>query len=382
MGYRTITRVPEKVRTYERAKAIHDNATPIRGRMPEVRPLGARRDADTYAVRMADEGVVEFTLYNVPVIRYFPDETISIKHGRHSCLPVQELLHRVLDINSTSRRGSLIVEIDGKKVVLGTLNNSEEIRLKLEKREGVREGMFTPEQGNARVIGGVDVDEMMRNLQKSDHVLTFVTPTEAYGYAVNKKRMKEVREMHSEFVAYMKGFISLRKHDEIVNRGSRWEHTIEVISFTTQELLDCFGAKILATRDKSLMQFIKLNEHSFRFELPGEYRNLSGVAKREAMALYEEKTGNFIAITKNGQDGDKRHKNFHKAAMMLLSQGLGMVNASPENLTTVSTTKTSGLMNTYDEVLKRWYRNTILEKIQLTDGKSPNMQYEQWMEEV
>lgn len=351
MGYRTIMRVPENVRTYERAKEIHDNVTPIRGRIPEVRPLGARRDADEYRVRMAGD-VVEFTLFdNRPVIRYYPDGTIGIKQGNYSPLSTQELLYQVLKINSRSRRRSLIVEIDGKKVVLGKLNDSDEIRLKYDSNK---------------------------------QVLTFVSPTEAYGYAVNKKRMKEVRGMHSDFIKYMKGFISLRKHEVVLNQGTRWARPVEVIGFTTQELLDCFKPKILFSKvipDGGVSAFINMREESFYLNLPGELRT-TNEAKKEYMHRYEQQTGKFIAMTKNEQAEDDKHNNFHKAAMMLLGKEMGMVRANPEDLTTVSTTKADGVMEDYDEVLKRWYRNTILEKIQLTNGKSPNMLYEQWMEEL
>ena len=49
-------RVP-RVDNYEFAKRIYNNTKPLRGRAEEIRPLGNRRDADTYHIRMNGEAV-------------------------------------------------------------------------------------------------------------------------------------------------------------------------------------------------------------------------------------------------------------------------------------------------------------------------------------
>ena len=50
MGYATVQRVP-RVMNYRHAEQLHNNTKPIRGREPEIRPLGNRRDANTYHIR-------------------------------------------------------------------------------------------------------------------------------------------------------------------------------------------------------------------------------------------------------------------------------------------------------------------------------------------
>jgi len=76
MGYATVQRVP-RVHDYAQALRIHDNTKPLRGRSPEIKPLGARRDADTYHVRMNGEAV-ELVLYRTPVITFMPDDAVVL----------------------------------------------------------------------------------------------------------------------------------------------------------------------------------------------------------------------------------------------------------------------------------------------------------------
>ena len=68
MGYATVMRVP-RVMNYTDALARYEDAKPIRGRSPEVRPLGERRDVDTYQIRKNGEEI-ELVLYKTPVITF------------------------------------------------------------------------------------------------------------------------------------------------------------------------------------------------------------------------------------------------------------------------------------------------------------------------
>ena len=63
-------------------KKWHDDITPVRGRSPEIRPLGARRDADKFSIRMDSDDCVALVLYQTPVIKWYSDERLEVNCGR------------------------------------------------------------------------------------------------------------------------------------------------------------------------------------------------------------------------------------------------------------------------------------------------------------
>ena len=63
-------------------KKWHDDIKPIRGRSPEIRPLGARRDADKFSIRMPSPDCVELVLYQTPVIKWYSDERLEVNCGQ------------------------------------------------------------------------------------------------------------------------------------------------------------------------------------------------------------------------------------------------------------------------------------------------------------
>jgi hypothetical protein len=63
-------------------KKLHDSITPVRGRSPEIRPLGARRDADKFSIRMDSDDCVELVLYQTPVVKWYSDERVEVNCGQ------------------------------------------------------------------------------------------------------------------------------------------------------------------------------------------------------------------------------------------------------------------------------------------------------------
>ena len=63
-------------------KKWHDDITPVRGRSPEIRPLGARRDADKFSIRMPSPDCVELVLYQTPVVKWYSDERVEVNCGQ------------------------------------------------------------------------------------------------------------------------------------------------------------------------------------------------------------------------------------------------------------------------------------------------------------
>ena len=349
MGYRTVQRVPRDVFTFAHAKEIHDNSKPIRGHAQERRPLGARRDYSTYSVRMnkvGDADVVEFMLYETPLITYYPDDTIGLRNGGMNSVSVNQMLWQVLRLSSNNSRGRTIVRINDTQHVLGQLGyQGETMRLKA----------TTP------------------NNPTSAKNLTFVSHRDSYGYVINKQRMREVRAKHSEFLEYLKGFVKIRSEPIAKNYG---RHTVEYnrIAWTAAELAEHFP-----TQRREHFVYIDMGYWDCIRTLPGEMR-YHYKPREESALMYEMHTPKFIALTLNGQAEDVAHKNFHKAAMILMTYGHNAIPADEHSLTNVLDSSVE-LVDTFDKVMKRWYRSTILERVVLKNGQAPNTMYEQWMQD-
>ena len=109
MGYQTVCNV-SRVSTYAQAKKMHDDTKPIRGRAVEKRPLGQRRDADNYWVRMDGENV-EFMVYGTACITWRPDGTVLLYVGSWSSQTTHQFFEQVLGVTARGFDGrSLIVK--------------------------------------------------------------------------------------------------------------------------------------------------------------------------------------------------------------------------------------------------------------------------------
>ena len=81
MMFDTLNKV-QKHYSFATWKKRHDDIKPIRGRSPEIRPLGERRDADKLSIRMTSPDCVELVLYQTPVIKWYSDDSVAVNCGR------------------------------------------------------------------------------------------------------------------------------------------------------------------------------------------------------------------------------------------------------------------------------------------------------------
>jgi len=344
MGYATVQNLP-LVRTYAMAKKIHDNTTPIRGRSPEVRPLGARRDASTYSVRMKGDAV-EFVLYKTPIITYHPNGEIHLKVDTWSTLSTHQTLSWVLDlkVNGAKSGGKTVITMaDGMKYLLG---GNEVLKLRL---------------------------------GENDELIPIDAPTPK-GYRINRKAMGDVRKKYSEFTKYMKGFISLRMHEQSYERYGR-NYTQSHIAFSIGEAVEVLGRKLVkpsyATDAGYHLDHIDYYAIS---KLPNEARWLRGEANMEHYNTY---TSKFLHLCESHEDENVQHENHYKAMMILLTTegnfGNGYILANDEDLTNVRSVTNPKLAERFEGIIKRFHRQEILDLVQMKNGEIPNVEYEYWM---
>ena len=96
------------LRTYEEASEKEKTTAPIRGRSPECKPIGDRRDTG-FTIRREVDGSIIAKCYNSDLIRWYPDGRIFITNGGYTSQTTHDFISRVI-----SRNVALCFGHDGK----------------------------------------------------------------------------------------------------------------------------------------------------------------------------------------------------------------------------------------------------------------------------
>ena len=229
MGYRTVNHVPS-IYTHAQAKQIHDKIEPIRGR--DIKPLGQRRDSDTYHIRMNGDDV-ECVLYKTPVVTFHPDDTITVSTDNWNTVSTHQFIWAITGCNCYGSRGKTVIKIGDKEYVI-----NEIMRIK--------------------------------HVEDSSPKWEVLTKEEQYDWAIDRQKANIVRAKYKEFITFVNGGLKLRTID-----------TDAV--FSTKELSEQFGEYTLpwgtkAVNDTEFNQVaLKNSQHAVRFmnliKEEGNYEN-------------------------------------------------------------------------------------------------------------
>jgi len=201
MGHESVKRV-KRCFTYADAVRIHDSTKPIRGRSPEERPLGARRDVDTYWVRMRGEDV-EFVLYKTPVITYRPNGDVVVKTDGWNSVSTHQFISQVLLVHCYGSRSNTIIELRGSTDVVS--------KVIVPKDKSV---VLSFAHGNWRITGYHTMHE----------------------YRMNRKAANAVRKKYADFLNYAKGMVKLRSEMVTPSRWASRQNPYPVVVLTPQEV--------------------------------------------------------------------------------------------------------------------------------------------------
>ena len=201
MGYKTIDHV-KRCFTYADAKYVHDKTTPIRGRSPDLRPLGQRRDAEVYSVRMSGANV-EFVLYKTPVVTYLPDGDVVIKTDGWNSMSTHQFIEQVLGVKCYGARRNTVMEARSA--------------------EGdVHKYIIPKDKGITMIHAGGNW-----------RITQFNT---IYEYRLNRKAANAVRKKYADFLRYVKGMVNLRSEMVEPKRWARRQKPYAVITVTGNEI--------------------------------------------------------------------------------------------------------------------------------------------------
>jgi len=350
MGYATVMRVPQ-VTDYGVAKNLHNATKPTRGRSPEVRPLGKRRDVDTYSVRMNGDDV-EFVLYKTPVITYKPDGVIVLRTAGWASVSSHQFIQQVLGIPARGKGGSSILRLGNR--------------------------YYTMTGDNTLTLGHEGTGAW--------RVLEHET---LYGYKANRKALTNVRSRYSEFRKYLGGFINLRQEERVLHQGRPYELRANVIKFDVQEAVDMFGVVDSTYHDTKALDRSKIN---CIFDKPTKlyYFNPTETQKqdhRDAIRKYEENMKAFTDTIVNGQPEDVKHQNFYRGVMAFLVEGYQESKSNSKSEWVLHDYERGGVVNVnewmllVDEAILKYHAEEVLERVKLEVGKTPNPKYAKWIPE-
>jgi hypothetical protein len=219
MGYGTVKNVKQCF-TYADAKYVHDTTKPIRGRSPEIRPLGERRDVDSYSVHMRGEDV-EFTLYKTPVITYRPNGDVVVKTDGWSSISTHQFISQVLSVSCYGSRKNTVLHLRGQGKHI------------IPKHKSIT---MNHVGGNWRIT--------------QSHAI--------FEYRMNRKAANAVRKKYADFLNYAKGMVKLRSEMKEPHKWARRQTPYPVITIQEEELR---GARLgIDMLTWGLMDFLKLDQ--------------------------------------------------------------------------------------------------------------------------
>lgn len=338
MGYQTVKSVP-MTQTYEEALRIFESITPIRGRSPERRPLGQRRDCDTYWVRKNDNNDIEYMLYRTPVLTFKPDNSVVIWMGGWNSVSTRQFIAQVTGLRVGAQRSVAMIGVGGEKYAF-TAN--DRLRLKWGRKDDYQK------YGNWSILSA---------------------PTHN-GLRVNRKAANNVRDRYKAFGDYLSGFLKVRKDEN------------NVIRISAHEL----GQAVGVTESEHPTYAITQKPHGNG----GWYRTGAQTHKFIDLMNWQlihsephstKDKSQRKSVLKDMQDMmlSNDHASFYKAAMLLCSCNAYTVLAYYEDGGNAVSETVSFIRAAYKNLLMKLHADEILERVELPAGAVPNQTYERWL---
>jgi len=327
MGYATVMSVP-RVQTYALAKNLHDSTKPIRGRDPEIRPLGNRRDADSYWVRMDGDDVV-FMLYKSPVITYKPDGGVVLTPDAYSTVSTHQFFHRVLGVGAQASRNTSVITLGDKRY---TVRGKDKLTLKM-------------------------VDEKWECVEGAKT---------QYAWHLNRQEANNVRARYKEFRTYFKGMVALRTEEIHIQY---YNNSLSGIRISAQELASAFGVEGYDDPDKMIGHMRHMHD------LPQRHFNYGTQRAGE----YTEGMSQFMELIKSDQTEDTKHLNFYKGALAVLMSADRIYQRGQDDNTYIA--KAKPIVKALDTVLLKAHASQVLVRKELPLGSVSKGAYDRWLPE-
>lgn len=322
MGYQSVKHVPQ-VWTYAKAKAIYEKSVPIRGRSEEFRPLGRRKDVDTYWCRMKQDGSedIQLMLYQTAVITFKKDGDVVVQTNGYSTQSTHEFINHVLPmVSCKGQRNTTVLEI--------------------------RENKFIVPKNKAMTLRMVD------------NWWTVPEPIDSYEYRLDRKAAKEVRAKYKDFYTYVNSMVKIRS---VIQEPPRWAQSqtpYPAIEFDPQEFIDMLG---------------------FESHLVTGLKRL----KRTFVDIHERKAELDFYIG-GDQPAEVRNDNFYMAFLGMALDDYGYhdydTGLHMHTRDSVKRIRAKLILERIDEQILRAHAKDVLVWTRLAQGVVPSGKYEGWIE--
>jgi hypothetical protein len=326
MGYATVMNVP-RIADYNEALRRYDNAKPIRGRAPEIRPLGERRDADRYSIRKnVWTNAIEFVLYQTPVIKFTVEDEVKINFGQWSSASTCQFISRILHgVNAYRVRGDVVLGFtDGSKAVIA--DNEELVLVR-------KDGKWVPKVAQT-----------------------------LYDYRVSRKGANNVRKQVSQFREYLAGVVKLKaeEFDGVYGRAP-----FSVVKIGYPELIEVFGKEIGVVGSNGSEARVRPAVDEWKCLNSKEYR---------------DKAEKFYELVKNDQDDNCRYQNYWIAFHVLFAADNHFVwTAQDEVPSRYCTCAPEEFEKHLDRILFTMFSDKVFKKVALPTGKVPTGKYDNYV---
>lgn len=319
MGYATVQRVP-RIHDYAQALRIHDNTKPLRGRSPEIRPLGDRRNADTYWIRKEGDSV-ELVLYKTPVITFMPDGEVVLFVDSYNTVSTHQFIGKVLGIPAQGVRRTTVLNVGDAKYALA---DKETLLLRKD------------ESGKWQVLN----------------------PSEQWTWRLDRKAVTNVRAQYGEFYKYLKGFVNLRTENMKISHWAEKEK--DCIRVQQSEFKSVCGGTF------------PMSEYCYMDKRGKQSLDWNAVKPHQ----YEKSAGMFEKLIRSDQPEEDKHTNFYKAALALvMKQDDDRMDMRTENIKVLA----KSVVPLLDKVLFMRHAEEVLVREQLPMGKVSTGTYDKWM---
>jgi hypothetical protein len=340
MGYQTVMNVP-RVETYALAKNLFDSIKPIRGRSPEIRPLGNRRDADSYWVRMNGDDV-QFMLYKSAVITYKPDGGVVLTPDTYSTVSTHQFFDRVLGVDARASR---------QVSVIGLLNKKGEVVNRYTVRGKDRLTLKLDGSGNWQCVEGAKAQ---------------------FSWHLDRREATNVRLRYKEFITYFKGMVSLRTEDIHIQY---YNDSLSGIRVSLDELQNAFDVKKSEDEMENNPDHI-IGNMQWIHDQPQRHFNYGTRRAGE----YEKGMAQFMELIKSDQPEDTKHLNFYKGALAVLLSGDRIYQRGQDDNTYI--TKAKPIVKALDTVLLKAHAQQVLVRKELPLGSVSKGAYDMWLPET
>lgn len=318
MSFATIGRL-ERLHDFREAELFYKSVVPIRGRAEDVRPLGARRDADKYRV-LKQGDTYTARLYNTDVITFKPDGEVVIATDGFNTALTMSFIAEVLGIGAGRQRGTNVFRISGQNYIT---KGKEVLRIKH--------------------IGNGQFDIISENKH--------------FQYVINRTGANSVRRRSADFRGYLRGFVSLRTQEVTLYYQKQ-----NLVCIPASEFREIFGIMGRPDWHDKVMQFVD---------------NTKWVSLTQKQHAYEEflKSSSYLDSLVTSGDTSK----YYEAAMILA----GATSATPHmraDSNNMMHMTPDALEDKLDESQFKLYSKEVFTLVELPQGKVPNPRYDSWVD--